>query len=77
MKMTVADAIAEVRRELMIRAVVYPKLVDQGKLSQPEADRRMASLRYAQAILESRSLVMHYVGTAQPEDGQALGTPHS
>lgn len=74
--MTIGDAVAEVRRELMIRAAVYPKLVDQGKLTQGEADRRMQALRYAQAILESRALVMHAVGSQPTEGGHDLAHLH-
>ena len=48
----VDDAIREVRRELMVRAIVYPRLVQQGKLSHEEADRRMAMMVAAQQYLE-------------------------
>jgi hypothetical protein len=45
------EAIAEVRRERTIRASVYPRLVMVGKLTQAEADRRLAHLGWAHAFL--------------------------
>ena len=45
------DAIVEVRRECTIRSTVYPRLVAAGKLTQSEADRRLASLADAEAFL--------------------------
>ena len=41
------EATLELRRELTVRQSVYPRLVEQGKLSQKEADRRMAALTLA------------------------------
>ena len=47
------DAMLEVERELLVRQRVYPRLVEQGKLTQGEADRRTRSLRQALYFLES------------------------
>lgn len=48
----IREALVEIERELLVRSKVYPKLVEQGKLSQGEADRRMRALRYAIYLLE-------------------------
>ena len=45
------DAIVEVKRELVVRKTVYPRLVFAGKLTQFEADRREAALGWAVAYL--------------------------
>jgi len=50
------EAMNEVRRERTIRASVYPRMVACGKLSQSEADRRLATLGWAQAFLYKLSL---------------------
>lgn len=49
----ISEAIREVRRELMVRAIVYPRLVQQGKLTHEEADRRMQMMVAAQQFLEA------------------------
>lgn len=49
-------AIAEVRRERTVRASVYPRLVDLGKLTQAEADRRASALLWAEAYLHKLML---------------------
>lgn len=36
----------------MVRSHVYPKMVDQGKLTKEEAERRTAALVFAQSVLE-------------------------
>jgi hypothetical protein len=46
-------ALTEVERELLVRQRVYPRLVDQGKLTQGEADRRTHALRLAIYYLEA------------------------
>lgn len=55
------EAIAEVRRERTIRASVYPRLVMVGKLTQAEADRRLAHLGWAQAFLHKLHRNWHLV----------------
>lgn len=42
----------EVERELTVRRSVYPRLVEQGKLTQGEADRRMRALRHVLYLLD-------------------------
>lgn len=44
-----ADKFAEAKRELAMRRRVYPNLVGRGKLSQADADRRIALM---EAIME-------------------------
>lgn len=38
---TVAEMIAELRRELAMRRSVFPRLVGAGKIAQSQADRRI------------------------------------
>ena len=54
----VIDALAEVRRERLVRQSVYPRLVTNGKLTQAEADRRLYALKWAEAYLHK--LVQHW-----------------
>lgn len=42
---TTADMIADMRRELIMRERVYPKLVAAATLKQDEADRRIAIVK--------------------------------
>lgn len=51
-------AVAEIRRERTVRATVYHRLVENGKLTQAEADRRAAALSWAEAYL--RKLMVHW-----------------
>lgn len=51
-----SEAMNEVRRERTVRASVYPRMVACGKLTQAEADRRLAHLGWAQAYLYKLSL---------------------
>jgi hypothetical protein len=41
------QAIEEITRELAIRRVVYPRLIEQGRLTAEEASRRSQALRHA------------------------------
>ena len=50
---TIGDAIAEIGRELRVRDTVYPRLVVQGKLTQPEADRRRRAMRIGLYYLQT------------------------
>ena len=45
MTITVADQIRCVRRELALRANVYPGFVKRGKMKQEEADREIAAMQ--------------------------------
>lgn len=45
-------AVAEIRRELRVRRCVYPKLVNDGRLSPDEAARRLSDLELAATIIE-------------------------
>jgi hypothetical protein len=49
--MSLIDAIHEVERELQVRSFVYPKMVQQGKLTPEEANRRQDALRFARLSL--------------------------
>jgi hypothetical protein len=42
--------IAEVRRELQMRRVVYPKLIGRGQITQDDANRRTAAM---EAVLQT------------------------
>jgi len=57
------DGLSEVRRERLIRSTVYPRLVASGKLTQPEADRRLAALLSAERFLQA--LVAHWERVSQ------------
>lgn len=46
------EQIAAVRRELAMRAKVYPRWVSQGKLSQDNADAEVARMQAVLATLE-------------------------
>lgn len=61
------DARVEIARELQVREHVYPKLVQQGKLTAGEADRRMRSLRMALSIIDEAAdrIVKHYPHTTE------------
>lgn len=48
----ICEARVEVERELQVRFHVYPRLIEQGKLTKGEADRRMRALRYVLYLLE-------------------------
>jgi hypothetical protein len=51
-KTVLAEQIAEVERELTMRARVYPSLIEAGKLSQALADRQTACLAGALKTLQ-------------------------
>lgn len=57
---TLAEARAEIERELRLRAGAYPRFVANGKLRQADADRQIARLRAALEYLP------------QPEPGRDL-----
>lgn len=57
------SAIAEVHRERTVRLSVYSRLVESGKLTQGEADRRAAALAWAEAYL--RKLMIHWQAICQ------------
>ena len=46
------EAEAEVRRELSLRILIYPRLIANGKLTPEEAAHRIKALRHALAVLE-------------------------
>lgn len=46
--------LAEVRRELTMRARVYPGLVSRGKMTQAEADQRVAVMEAVARHLEDQ-----------------------
>ena len=49
---TLADEVAEVRRELALRERVFPPWVRSGRMTQDAADWRMACLRAVLVRLE-------------------------
>ncbi len=49
---TNADIVAELRREIGMRRQVYPRQVEQGRLSQDAMDRRIALMERAVEIVE-------------------------
>lgn len=51
-KTTLAEQRAEVGREIGLRRGVYPKFVQDGKLSQALADRQIACMEDAYATLK-------------------------
>ena len=54
---TLAEARAEIARELSMRERVYPGLIARGQLTQPAADQQMARLKAA----------LRYLPEPQPE----------
>lgn len=51
-KVSIAGQIAEVRRELALRAQVYPQRVREGKMKQSEADLCMERMQAVHRTLE-------------------------
>ena len=76
---SVADQIAELRREVAMRRNVYPKRVVAGAMTQGDADRKMAVLEAAIATLRFieqhrdalRALIMELRDTATSPDDVA------
>jgi hypothetical protein len=50
---TIADQVACVKREIALRARVYPKWVFAGKMKQAAADRELATMRAVLATVEA------------------------
>ena len=50
-KVPLADAVAEIGREIQMRASVYPKLIEQGKLSADKAQRQYDAMLQVQTTL--------------------------
>jgi hypothetical protein len=50
---TVDQMLAEVRRELGMRRAVYPKFIARDKLTQAQADERIARLDAVRELLEA------------------------
>lgn len=53
-QLTTKEIICELQREHDVRRTIFPRLVEAGKLSQGEADRRTAAI--AEAIVVIRTL---------------------
>jgi hypothetical protein len=51
---TISDQIAEVKREIALRETVYPRWVQQWKLSEAQAARQIAVMRSILADLEEQ-----------------------
>lgn len=65
MTVTIAEQIAEVRRELALRKNVYPKWVASGRMKQAEADR---SLERMQAVHDTLTGLTASVSSQRYED---------
>lgn len=52
MKITLADQLGCIRRELTMRTAFYPQLVRQGRLRSSEAEREIAVMEAVLATLE-------------------------
>jgi hypothetical protein len=51
-KIPIAQQLAEVRREMSLRASVYPRQVAQGKMTRAQADHCMAAMAAVLKTLE-------------------------
>ena len=51
-RVSLADQIAEVHREIEQRKRVYVRMIDQGKMSNTEAERRMTTMAAVLGTLE-------------------------
>lgn len=49
---SLSDQIAEVKRELRLREINYPRWIAAGKMNQAEADRQLERMRAVLATLE-------------------------
>jgi hypothetical protein len=56
---SLADQIAELKRELALRRRVYPRWVENGKLSYPLSTHRMGAMQAAIETLERSQYDMH------------------
>ena len=53
-KVTLQDAIKEVRREVKMRECLYPGWIASGKLNKAAAERQLARMKYALELLEGK-----------------------
>jgi hypothetical protein len=65
---TLADMIAEVRRELRLREVAYPRMVQRGVLTGPAAARQVARM---EAVLVTLQGIEAMMPTREPEPPEA------
>ena len=54
LQLTIEDAILELKRELNLRKRVYPKWIQEGKLSKKWANRQYLALQKALELLEEK-----------------------
>lgn len=54
-EVSLADQIAEVHREVEMRRRTYIRMIDQGKMTPEEAERRTLNMMAVQATLEEVS----------------------
>ena len=54
MKVTLQDAVKEIRREIQLRERLYPQWVASGKLNKATAERQLARMKYALELLEGK-----------------------
>ncbi len=53
-KVTMQDAIKEIRREIQMRERLYPGWITSGKLSKAVAERQLARMKFALEVLEGK-----------------------
>ena len=59
MKVTLQDAVKEIRREVKLRERLYPQWVASGKLNKATAERQLARLKFALELLEGKQAGQH------------------
>lgn len=58
-KITLQDAVKEVRREVTMRECLYPQWIASGKLNKAAAERQLARLKFALELLEGKQEGQH------------------
>ena len=53
-KITIEDAILEIKRELKVREQVYPRLIQGGQLHRYQANKHYLALKFALELLEEK-----------------------
>lgn len=51
-KKTLSDAISEIKRELALRKQVYPRWIEQGKITRQDANHQYQSMERALELLQ-------------------------
>ena len=58
MKITITDAIKELKREIALRERVYPKWIASGRLNKELAEKQMARMKAALQFLEEKKVLL-------------------